>query len=98
MKLSRTITDGRIFGSLVGVTLGLALTVGACGSTPEGRANKAAGPQKSPAAGRVMTKWHQGDVWRLTLKKDGESRTINVKESAWIKCQENDWYAQETCD
>jgi len=98
MKTHHLITDGRIFGSLVVVTLVASFTIGGCGATPEGKANKAAGKQTSPAAGRVQTKWHQGDVYRLTIRKGGKNRTINVKESAWIKCQEADWYAHETCD
>jgi len=98
MKTHHLITDGRIFGSLVVVALVASFTIGGCGATPEGKANKVAGKQTSPAAGRVVKKMHADDAWRLVIKKDGENRTIYVKEKAWIKCQLEDWYAHETCD
>jgi hypothetical protein len=96
--MSHLITDGKIFGSLVVVALVASFTIGGCGATPEGKANKAAGKQTSPAAGRVVKKMHADSAWRLVLLKDGNKRTIYVKERAWIKCQLADWYAHETCD
>lgn len=92
------VKHSRIIAGALGAGIALAFTMGGCGSTPEGRANKAAGPQKSPASGKVVKKMHAGDSWRLTLRNDGKDRTIYVKKSAWIKCQIDDQYAQETCD
>lgn len=86
------ITDGKIFGLLVAVALVLSFTIGGCGSTAEGRKNKAAGKQSSPAAGRIMSKWHEGGLYRLTLRKDGKRRTINVTAAAWNRCHVDRWY------
>lgn len=88
----------RLIAGALGVGVALSFTMGGCGSTPEGRANKAHGPHKSPAAGKVVKKVHQGKTFQLTLRNDGKDRTIYVKESAWIKCQIDDQYALETCD
>lgn len=84
--------------SLAGILVAMLTLTGCIGSTPEGRANKAAGPQKSPASGKVVKKIHEGKTYRLTLRNGDKDRTIYVHESAWIKCQENDTYSQETCD
>jgi len=83
---------------LIMAVMAFALVV-ACGSTPEGRANKAAGKQTSPAAGKVVKKIHTGKAYTLTLRNKGsKDRTIYVHESAWIKCQIDDQYSHETCD
>ena len=81
---------------IAGMVTGAVITA-ACGSTPEGRANKAAGPAKSPAAGRVVSKVHKGDTYQLTLRNKGKNRTIYVKASAWDKCPIGGWYNHETC-
>lgn len=92
MKILRALSDGKIFGLLVGTALALSLTMGGCGSTPEGRANKAAGKQESPAAGRVIAKTHEGSAYWLLLKKGGKSRTIYVTAAAWKRCHVDRWY------
>jgi hypothetical protein len=87
------ITDGKIFGLLIVAALVASFTIGGCGSTPEGRANKAAGKQSSPAAGRIISKWHEGGLYRMTLKRKGEkSHTINVTAAAWNRCHVDRWY------
>jgi len=88
----------RIIAGVLGAGIALSFTMGGCGATPEGKANKAAGKQVSPAAGKVVKKVHDGKSWRLTLRKGGKDRTIYVHESAWIRCQIDDQYSHETCD
>lgn len=84
---------------IAGIVLAGMLTLSGCfGETPEGKANKAAGPQKSPAAGRIIAKTNTGKAQWLLIKNKGKSRTIYVTKAAWLKCQVDEWYANESCD
>lgn len=83
--------------SLIGIGLALVLTLSACGSTPEGRANKAAGKQVSPAAGRIIAKSHHGKAYWFLIRNKGKSRTIYVTARAFDKCHVDRWYSKGTC-